>query len=149
MTNFFEYKQSVYNIIGAAMHVHSTLNFGLLEQIYQEALSYELTQRGIENEREKEIDVYYGTHLLEKKYKADIVAGDVVIELKAVRKTLPEHRSQLCNYLRLTKKPVGLLLNFGEKSLHGERWVYDKYSNECVLVDMNMNPLPMDDIVIG
>ena len=47
----------------------------------------------------------------------------------------------MCNYLRLTRKPLGLLINFGEKSLIGERWAYDKTTNECYIVDRNMEPI--------
>ena len=47
----------------------------------------------------------------------------------------------MCNYLRLTRKPLGLLINFGEESLIGERWAYDKTTNECYIVDRNMEPI--------
>lgn len=128
----------VYKIIGAAMEVHSQLNYGLLEPVYQEALHLELKDRGIDNEREKEIRIYYKTHLLDKTYKMDIVVDDIIVELKSVCQLIPAHRAQLCNYLRLTKKPIGLLINFGEESLIGERWAYDEETNDCVLVDRQM-----------
>ena len=67
------------------MKVHSELNWGLLEQIYQEALYLELKERGIECAREKEIPCYYKHYKLDKKYKADLVAGDIVVELKSVK----------------------------------------------------------------
>ena len=137
-----KYKDTVYEIIGAAMQVHKILNYGLLEGVYQEALSWELEQRGIANKREEEIEIYYGNHLLEKRYKMDIVVDDVV-ELKSVRKITSAHRAQLCNYLRLTKKPIGLLINFGTASLQGERWIYDEETNECIMVDRNMQPLEL------
>ena len=141
--SFKHYDTQVYEIIGAAMRVHEVLKHGLLEAVYQEALSWELEQRGIENIREKEIEIYYGKHLLEKKYKMDIVAGDIIIELKSQKKITSVHRAQLCNYLRLTKKPIGLLINFGGTSLQGERWVYHEETNECILVDKNMEPVPL------
>ena len=71
----------------------------------------------------------------------DLVVGDVIIEIKSVPAILSEHRAQLCNYLRLTRKPIGLLINFGERSLVGERWMYDEETNDCYLVDKNMNPV--------
>ncbi len=74
-----------------------------------------------------------------KKYKIDLLVGDVIVELKSVVQLLPAHRAQLCNYLRLTRKPIGLLINFGEKDLIGERWAYDEDTNECFLIDKNMN----------
>ena len=123
------------------MTVHSELNWGLLEAVYQEALHLELLDRGIDNQREQEITVYYKKHVLDKKYKMDIVVDDIIIELKSVTSLAPSHRAQLCNYLRLTRKPLGLLINFGEESLIGERWVYDEDTNECFIVDRNMEPI--------
>ena len=145
MLNLSKYSDKVYNIIGATMAVHSELNWGLLEPVYQEALHLELLDRGIANQREQEIQIYYKKHILEKKYKMDIVVDDIIIELKSVTKLAPEHRAQLCNYLRLTRKPLGLLINFGEESLIGERWAYDADTNECFIVDRNMKPISEAD----
>ena len=141
MLDLSKYSNQVYKIIGAAMTVHSELNWGLLEAVYQEALHLELLDCGINNQREKEIDVYYKKRLLDKKYKMDIVVDDIIIELKSVISLTPVHRAQLCNYLRLTRKPLGLLINFGEESLVGERWAYDEDTNECFIVDRNMLPI--------
>ncbi len=71
----------------------------------------------------------------------DIMVDDIIVELKSVTHLIPAHRAQLCNYLRLTKKPLGLLINFGEENLIGERWGYDEKSNKCFLVDRNMEPV--------
>lgn len=139
MTNLSKFANKIYKIIGAAMTVHSELGYGLLEPIYQEALHLELLDHGIANEREIEIPVYYKNHLLEKKYRMDILVDDIIVELKSVTSLVPAHRAQLCNYLRLTHKPIGLLINFGEESLIGERWAYDAETNDCFIVDRNMN----------
>ena len=141
MVDLSKYVNSVYKIIGSAMTVHSELGWGLLEQVYQEALYLELLDRGIANEREQEIEIYYKKHLLEKKYRMDIVIGDIIVELKSVTSLASVHRAQLCNYLRMTRKPIGLLINFGEESLIGERWAYDEDTNECFVVDRNMKPI--------
>lgn len=141
MTDLSKYANKVYKIIGSAMTVHSEMGWGLLEPVYQEALHLELLDRGIANERELEIPVYYKKHLLEKKYRMDIVVDDIIVELKSVTKLVSAHRAQLCNYLRLTRKPLGLLINFGEESLIGERWAYDEETNECFIVDRNMEPI--------
>ena len=141
MLDLTKYANKVYKIIGAAMAVHSELNWGLLEPVYQEALHLELLDRGIENQREQEITVYYKKHVLDKKYKMDIVVDDIIVELKSVTSLAPAHRAQLCNYLRLARKPLGLLINFGEESLIGERWAYDEETNECFIVDRNMQPI--------
>ncbi len=144
MDNFNGYKDMVYNIIGSAMRVHSILNYGLSEALYQESLQLELADNGVDSEREKEICCYYKHHLLDKMYKADLVVGDVIVELKSVKEILPEHRAQLFNYMRLTKSPIGLLVNFGKKSLQGERYGFIEESNECVLLDKNMNIVGCD-----
>lgn len=141
MTDLSKYANKVYKNIGAAMTVHSELGYGLLEPVYQEALHLELLDRGIANDREMEIPIYYKKHLLEKKYRMDIVVDDIIVELKSVTGLVSAHRAQLCNYLRLTRKPIGLLINFGEESLVGERWAYDQSTNECFLVDKNMEPV--------
>ena len=135
-----KYKDIVYRIIGAAMEVHCELNWGLLEPVYNEALHLELLDRGIENDREQQVPCYYKNHQLEKHYQLDIVVGDVIVELKSVSELNSSHRAQLFNYLRLTKKPIGLLINFGQESLQGERYAYDEETNECVLLDKNMKP---------
>ena len=119
-------KQQVYDIVGACMEVHRELHPGLQEVVYQEALMYELQDKGIPFEREVRLPIQYKGHTLDKYYQMDFVCyGDIILELKAANAFTDEHRFQLFTYLRLTKKPVGLLINFGEKSLHTERYVYD------------------------
>lgn len=144
--DYKRYKDIVYKIIGAAMSVHSELSWGLLEPIYQEALHLELEERGITSVREQEINCYYKHHLLEKKYKMDLVVDDVVVELKSVSELIPAHRAQLFNYMRLTKRPIGLLINFGCSSLQGERYAWIEETNECVLLDKNMELLYEDEV---
>lgn len=139
--DYKKYKDTVYNIIGAAMEVHDELNWGLLEPVYNEALHMELLDRGISNEREKQLACFYKNRQLEKYYQMDLVVDDVVVELKSVEELNSAHRAQLFNYLRLTQKPVGLLINFGQPSLQGERYGYDKETNECFLLDKNMQPV--------
>ena len=139
--DYRKYKDTVYQVIGAAMEVHNELNWGLLEPVYNEALHLELLDRGIQNESEQLLNCYYKHHTMEKFYKMDIVVGDIVVELKSVDELIGANRAQLFNYLRLTKKPVGLLINFGCESLEGERYGYDEETNECVLLDKNMLPV--------
>ena len=139
--DFKQYKNLVYNIIGAAMTVHNELNWGLLESLYNEALHIELLEREIDNEVEKLLPCYYKGIRLEKFFKTDLVVDDVIVELKSVKELLPAHRAQLFNYLRLTKMPVGLLINFGQPTLQGERYAYIEETNECILLDKDMNLL--------
>ena len=120
----YVYSAETYAIIGAAMEVHSHLGSGLLEGIYHESLVLELQSRGIPLETEKELDVYYKGHLLDKKYYADIVCyNNIIVELKSVAELSSAHEAQLINYLKITRKKVGLLINFGEKSLVYKRIV--------------------------
>ena len=139
--DFKQYKDTVYQIIGAAMNVHDELSWGLLEPVYNEALHLELLDNNIANEREKHLPCYYKHHLLEKFYQMDLVVDDIVVELKSVEELNSAHRAQLFNYLRLTRKPIGLLINFGQPSLQGERYGYDEETNECILLNKNMEPV--------
>jgi len=137
--NIVRHKEIIYSILGAAMEVHRELGGGLLEPIYNEALFLELQDRGIKCEREKQVQCFYKNHQLEKSYQMDLVVEDVIVELKSVSELIPAHREQLFNYLRLTRMPMRLLINFGQPSLQGERYAYFKDDNECVLVGRDMN----------
>lgn len=126
-----------YDIIGAAMEVHNEYGFGISEGVYEEALCIELgNEYGYETEAQCDLPVYYKGQLLEKRFRLDIVVEkDVIVELKALEAILPEHRAQLYNYLRLTKKPVGILLNFG-KSVRAEKYIYDSETNEVTFFNV-------------
>ena len=137
--NIVRHKEIIYSIIGTAMEVHRELGGGLLEPIYNEELFLELQDRGIKCEREKQVQCFYKNHQLEKYYQMDSVVDDVIVELKSVSELIAAHRQQLFNYLRITRMPMGLLINFGQPSLQGERYAYFKDDNECVLVDRDMN----------
>jgi GxxExxY protein len=138
MVNFTRYEESVYETIGAAMAVHRTLGSGLLEAVYAESLHLVLLDNGIDNILEKEVNCYYKDHLLERKYRLDMVVGDICVELKSVEELAAVHRAQLFNYLRLTRMPVGLLINFGGESLEGERYAFIEEKNLCCRSDKNM-----------
>jgi GxxExxY protein len=100
-------------IIGAAIEVHRCLGPGLLESAYEECLCHELHLRGMPFKRQVEVPIQYKGLKLDCGYKIDLIVQDtVVLELKSVEKLLPIHKAQLLTYLRLTGKPVGLLLNF-------------------------------------
>ena len=120
----FLYKTETYNIIGAAMEVHKELGCGFLEAIYQEALELEFQYRKIPFLKEAKLDVYYKQQLLKKFFEADFICYDnVIVELKALSALNSEHESQLLNYLKATGLKVGLLINFGGKSLEYKRMV--------------------------
>ena len=128
------------------MEVHKELNWGLLEPIYNEAMHMELMDRGIGHEIQKNIPCYYKEQKMEKHYLMDLVVqDDIIVELKSASKLISAHRAQLFNYMRLTKKPIGLLINFGQPKLQGERYGLDPITNDCVLLDKDMNELHLKD----
>ena len=104
-------------VIGLAMKVHRTLGPGFLESVYQKALLYELVKAGHRVESDKPIQVRY-EGVIVGDFKADlIVNGELIVELKAVSNLVVEHEVQLVNYLTATGKDLGLLVNFGGRSL--------------------------------
>ena len=117
------YEQETYNIIGAAMKVHSELGPGFTERVYQEALAIEFSGRGIPYEREKEIHATYRGIVLEGTYIPDFICYDkIIVELKAVKELDDVHRSQAINYAKIAGFNLSLLINFGESSLVKERF---------------------------
>jgi GxxExxY protein len=109
------HKELTDKIIQAFYNVYNELGYGFLENVYQNALFFELQNNELQVVPQKAIDVYYKTQLVGK-YKADLIVNDLVIlELKAVDYLLIEHENQLINYLKATDKEIGLLLNFGSK----------------------------------
>jgi GxxExxY protein len=102
-------------IIRAFYEVYNTLGYGFLEKVYENAMAIELRLAGIPVEQQKGIVVNYKGEGVGE-YAADLlVAGCVIVELKAARELAPEHEAQLLNYLKATPIEVGLLLNFGPK----------------------------------
>lgn len=100
-------------IIGCAISVHRIIGPGLLESAYEECLSYELDQSGLQFKRQVPLPVVYKNVKLECGYRMDLVVEDlVIIEVKAVERIIPVHEAQLLSYLKLYNKKIGLLLNF-------------------------------------
>ncbi|MBM3149344.1 MAG: GxxExxY protein [Chloroflexi bacterium] len=111
-------------IIQAFYTVYNTLGYGFLEKVYQNALVIELRRLGLEVIPEAPIKVYYNGQVVGEYFADLLVAGVVLVEIKAVRTLAPEHEAQLLNYLKATPYEVGLLLNFGPKP-EFKRKVYD------------------------
>ena len=128
-----EYKD-IYDVVGTAMEVYNTLGRGMSELIYQEALAMEMNERGMIFEREKQLKLYYKGALMEKTFYADFMYKDIIIELKSADSICSDHRAQLFNYMRITKKYRGLLLNFGEKKLRAERYLYLPEDDNFILL---------------
>ncbi|MFC1725176.1 GxxExxY protein [candidate division KSB1 bacterium] len=100
-------------VIGASIEVHKSLGPGLLESIYEECLCFELDQLKLSYDRQVNIPVVYKNLKLDGGYRVDLIVENlVIIELKTVEKILPVHEAQLLTYLKITKIPIGLLLNF-------------------------------------
>jgi GxxExxY protein len=116
------YREESYAIIGACMRVHQGLGAGFLEAVYQEALTKEFVNLDIPFESQKKLSLYYNDEKLNKYYKADFLCFDkVVLEIKAVDYMNNNMRNQLLNYLKATKMKLGLLINFGKRSLEYKR----------------------------
>jgi GxxExxY protein len=100
-------------IVDAAMKVHTALGPGLLESAYEACLAHELRKRNLQVETQVALPVHYDGVEIELGYRIDLlVQGAVIVELKAVRELLPIHEAQLLSYLKLSRKKIGLLINF-------------------------------------
>jgi GxxExxY protein len=110
-------------VIGAAIEVHRHLGPGLLESLYEEALCRELWLRGLSAERQVALPLVYKGAELGSFLRIDLIVERLlIIEVKAVESIAPIHRFQLLTYLKLTRLPVGLLINFNVNLLrHGVR----------------------------
>jgi GxxExxY protein len=100
-------------IVRASMRVHSALGPGLLEGTYRVCVRYELQDRGLTVEQERALPVNYRDVQIETGYRVDLLVEDaVIVELKSVARLLPLHQAQLLGYLKLSRRRVGLLINF-------------------------------------
>jgi GxxExxY protein len=121
---YFAVDGQTYDIIGAALQVHRLLGPGSLEAVYKEALSIELTERGIPFSGEAEIPVVYKGRTLKTCYRSDFVChNSIIVELKAISKLGDIEMAQVLNYLRATVFQKALLFNFGAGSLEKRRLV--------------------------
>ena len=103
-------------IVDAAIKVHSAIGPGLLESAYEACLNFELSKRGLKVEPQKQMAIDFEGQIIDVGYRLDLLVNDtVIVELKAVAEILPIHKAQILSYLsylKLGKKPVGLLINF-------------------------------------
>ena len=120
----FLYKKETFDIIGVAMEVHNELGPGFLEAVYQEAFEIELINQNIPYEREKVLTIFYKKEKLKREFTADFFCfGKIIVELKALSSLDGNHQAQLLNYITATNTKVGLLINFGAKSLEYKRMI--------------------------
>ncbi|MBA3352432.1 MAG: GxxExxY protein, partial [Blastocatellia bacterium] len=104
-------------IIGAAIEVHKTIGPGLIESIYENALCYELSLRGLNFQRQVGVDFCYKGQIIKGQRIDLIVEREIVIELKSVSRVHEVVFAQLLSYLKVTRLKRGLTINFGEKRL--------------------------------
>lgn len=117
--------ERTYKIIGAALEVHKELGCGFLEAVYQEALEREFIIQRIPFKSQPIVEITYKGRPLNKTYQPDFVCYDeVIVEIKAISSLTGLEESQLINYLKATGINVGLLINFGSKSLEQKRFIY-------------------------
>lgn len=124
----YKYSELTGKIIGCAMEVHKRLGNGFREVIYQRALEIELRLEGIEFSREHEMPIFYREEQIGTR-RVDFLVGAVVsVELKALTKLEDVHLAQAINYLEAYNLEIGLLINFGAKSLEYRRLINPKYN---------------------
>jgi len=128
MTEEYKYSDITGKIIGCAMEVHKFLGNGFQEVIYQRALAIELERVGLSFQREIEQHIYYKdvSHPIGTRRADFIVENCILVELKAVVQLEEVHWAQILNYLKAYKLEVGLLINFGAKSLEYKRFVFSE-----------------------
>ncbi len=118
-------QQETYRIIGACINVHNELGRGFNEIIYKDALEIEFQIQQLQYDREKEFNVFYKGIQLKRTYHADFVVLDnVLLEVKASKEPLESFYRQTINYLKVSKLPIGLMVNFGEDKLHYKRVIF-------------------------
>lgn len=122
----YKYSDLTGKIIGCAMQVHSTLGNGFQEVIYQRALEIEMRREGLGFTREQEMEISYRGFGIGTRRVDFLVEGKVCVELKAVTKLEDVHLAQGINYLEAFKLEVGLLINFGSRSLEFRRLINSK-----------------------
>jgi GxxExxY protein len=126
----YKYSEITGNIIGAAMEVHKILGNGFQEVIYQRALEKELELRHIAFKREFEMEIFYKGDKIGTR-RVDFLIGDLIaVELKAVIELQDVHLAQAINYLEAYNLEIGLLINFGSKSLDFKRVANSKFKQK-------------------
>lgn len=107
-----------YDIIGLAIKVHKRLGPGLLESIYEECLKYELEKNGYNIKQQLIVKIEYDNLEFESTLRIDLLVNDlIVVELKAIENILPLHEAQVLTYMKLLRKPQGLLINFNTTNI--------------------------------
>jgi GxxExxY protein len=119
------FKDESFKIIGICMEIHKTLGMGLKEINYKDAMEIEFLEQNIPFQREKRFVVKYKGKILRNPYAADFLVYDsIVLEIKSVTSIIPAHISQALSYLSVSQQKLGMVINYGEKSLVWKRVVF-------------------------
>lgn len=127
MNEQFKYGDITEKIIGCAMRVHSAMKNGHREAVYQRCLSIEMRKMGLHFKEEADMPIYFGDHVVGHRRLDFLVEQTISVELKAHTEILNEHMAQAINNLEIHRLEVGLLLNFGAKSLQVKRLINQKF----------------------
>lgn len=119
--SYMEHEELTHGIIGCAMEVHRYLGSGFQEVIYQRALAIEMALQGLSFEREKEMPVYYKDEQIGTRRVDFFVENGIMVEIKALVQLKDVHLAQAINYLEAYNMKIGLLINFGARSLQFKR----------------------------
>lgn len=126
----YKYSDITGKVIGCAMRVHSALGNGFQEVIYQRALEIEMADHGLSFSREHEMPIYYKQRQIGIRRVDFLVEGVVSVELKAITELEDVHLAQAINYLEAYDLEVGLLINFGSKSMQHKRIINQKFNQQ-------------------
>ena len=119
------FKDESYQIVGLCMEVHKQLGMGFREVIYKDALEIEFRENNLPYQREKLYKIEYKGIILPHKYKADFIVFDqIVLEVKSTSLIVDSFVAQTINYLKASGLKLGMIVNFGEKSLNFKRVVF-------------------------
>jgi GxxExxY protein len=132
-----QFSEVTEKVIAAALRVHSAIGPGVLESVYKTCLQHELKKSGLAVQSEIALPVLYDGLRMDSGFRIDLLAENlVIVELKCVETILPIHKAQLLTYLRLTNKPIGLLLNFNVVHLRNgiKRVLNNRYQMASIAV---------------
>ena len=117
------------DVLDVALRMHRELGPGLLESVYEMIMAAKLAAMGYQVERQRPVDIEYDGLKLDAAFRIDLlVGGRLLVEIKSTERVSPVHGKQLLTYLRLTRQPVGLLINFGGATLReGVKRVVNDY----------------------
>src|SRR5438067_8460097 len=126
MATELKYAETTEKIIGCAMKVHRKMGSGYSELIYSRCLAIELERIGLAYKKEQELNIYYDEFIVGKRRVDFMVEDKIVVELKALAELTNKELYQSLNYLENHRQEVGLLINFGAKSLQFKRLINQK-----------------------